>query len=64
MTDDGNFERYVNTGNGQGPVVTESAYYDYLETRRQTIIMELRTIERILIGAKRLRRESLPTRIK
>lgn len=62
MTKDDSFERYISMGKGQGPVILESAYYDYLEVRRQAIMMELRAIERVLIGANRLRRESLPTK--
>ena len=39
-------------------------YLDYLAIRRQTLIMELRAIEKPLVRYKRLRMYTLPKRIK
>ena len=50
--------------NGDRDDVSIEAYIDYLETRRQIVIMELRALDRVLIRAGRLRRETLPTRAK
>ena len=42
----------------------DDVFLEYLEIERQALIMRLRAIERVLIHAGKLRRESLPTRSK
>jgi len=61
----------INSQNGQAGEGKQNAeaglgdwWLDFCEMRRQTIIMELRHIDRVLIEGGRLRRETLPTRVK
>jgi hypothetical protein len=60
----GDFERYVSDDAGKLSPAQFDAWLDYLELRRQVLIMELRGVERTLKVNGRLRRESLPTRAK
>ena len=59
----GDFERYVN-GSKEHDNAAIELYLDYLETERQITIMRLRAIDKQLVRAGRLQRETLPTRIR
>ena len=48
--------------NGDREDVSIEAYIDYLETRRQIVIMELRALDKALIRVGRLRTPTLPSR--
>ena len=53
--------------NGRGKHELDGAVSDWLdmiETERQITIMRLRAIDRVLVQHNRLRRETLPTRVR